>query len=204
MNFELIDNSLQIVLLAGSSLASIAAAIRHKERLLLILALFYLCFSMGTLYWVLHLFIIGTVPQVFYVAEFSWIAAYLFLLSYQLLRTGSMWPLFSLPALLYSLFTIAVMLRLYVFGPSRLVSAAFAAVLSVITYLAIRHLQCKGSPRLIDGWILLCLTLQILLYVASAFMHDFTRFNLYFAIDMALSIFLTALLPLTLREVTRT
>ena len=82
MNFELIDNCFQIAVLLCAALAAIAAEIRHKDRRFLILALFYICVSMGTLYWVLHIFIFGDVPQVFYVAEFSWLAAYLFLLSF--------------------------------------------------------------------------------------------------------------------------
>ena len=87
MNFELIDNCFQVAVLFCAALASIAAAFRQKDRRFLILTLFFLCVSMGTLYWVLHLFILGNVPQVFYVSEFSWLAAYLFLLSFQLVRT---------------------------------------------------------------------------------------------------------------------
>ena len=96
MNFELIDNCFQVAVLFCAALAAIAAAIRHKDRRFLILALFFICISMGTLYWVLHLFIFGDVPQVFYVSEFSWLAAYLFLLSFQMVRTDRVRPLFSL------------------------------------------------------------------------------------------------------------
>ena len=87
MNFELIDNCFQVTVLFCAALAAIAAAFRRKDRRFLILALFFICVSMGTLYWVLHLFIFGNVPQVFYVSEFSWLAAYLFLLSFQMVRT---------------------------------------------------------------------------------------------------------------------
>ena len=76
MNFELIDNCFQIAVLFGTALAAIAVTLRHKDRRFLMLALFYICISMGTLYWVLHLFILGNVPQVFYVSEFSWLASY--------------------------------------------------------------------------------------------------------------------------------
>ena len=89
MNFELIDNCFQVAVLLCAALAAIAAALRHKDRRFLILALFYICISMGTLYWVLCIFIMGNVPQVFYVSEFSWLAAYLFLLSFQMVREDS-------------------------------------------------------------------------------------------------------------------
>ena len=201
MNFELIDNCFQIAVLSCSALAAIAAALRHKDRRVLILALFFACVSMGTLYWVLHIFIFGDVPQVFYVSEFSWLAAYLFLLSFQLLRAEGSKPSFSLLSLLCALLTAAVVLAFQMFGPSYLVSAAFAGVLSAIVYLAVWRLLRGGGGGLIDGWLLLCVGLQLLLFVVSVFMQDYTRFNLYFAVDITLTLSFAALLPLALREV---
>ncbi|MGN0963929.1 MAG: hypothetical protein ACI4O6_01055 [Dysosmobacter sp.] len=201
MNFELIDNCFQIAVLLCAALAAIAAEIRHKDRRFLILALFYICVSMGTLYWVLHIFIFGDVPQVFYVAEFSWLAAYLFLLSFQMVRTDRAGPLFSLPALACALLAAAVVLAFRIFGPSYVVSAAFAGVVFAIVYLAVWRLRRRGGGGLIDCWLLLCVGLQLLLFVVSVFMQDFTRFNLYFAVDIALTFSFAALLPLALREV---
>ena len=201
MNFELIDNCYQVAVLFCAALAAIAAALRHRDRRFLILALFFACVSMGTLYWVLHIFIFGNVPQVFYVSEFSWLAAYLFLLSFQILRIDPVKPLVSLPALLCALFTAAVVLAVRMFGPSYVVYAAFAVVMSAIVYLTVRRLRRGGGGVLIDCWLLLCVGLQLLLYVVSAFMEDFTRFNLYFAVDITLTLSFAALLPLALREV---
>ena len=201
MNFELIDNCFQVAVLFFAALAAIAAALRHKDRRFLILALFFVCISMGTLYWVLHIFIFGDVPQVFYVSECSWLAAYLFLLSFQMVRTDQARPLFSLPSLVCALFTAAVVLAVRMFGPSYVVSAAFACVMSAIVYLAVWRLRHRCGGGLIDCWLLLCVGLQLLLFVVSVFMEDFTRFNLYFAVDITLTLFFTALLPLALREV---
>ena len=201
MNFELIDNCFQVAVLFCAALAAIAAAIRHKDRRFLILALFFVCVSMGTLYWVLHLFILGNVPQVFYVSEFSWLAAYLFLLSFQMVRTDGVRPLLSLLPLACALFTAAVVLAVRMFGPSYFVSAAFAVAVSAIVYLTVWRLRRSGVGRLIDCWLLLCVGLQLLLYVVSCFMQDYTRFNLYFAVDITLTLSFAALLPLALREV---
>ena len=201
MNFELIDNCFQVVVLFCAALAAIAAAFRRKDRRFLILALFFICVSMGTLYWVLHLFIFGNVPQVFYVSEFSWLAAYLFLLSFQMVRTDRGRPALSLPALFCALLTAAVVLAFRMFGPSYFVSAAFAGVMSVIVYLAVWRLRRRGGGRLVDGWLLLCVGLQLLLYVVSCFTQEYTRFNLYFAVDITLTLSFAALLPLALREV---
>ena len=201
MNFELIDNCFQVTVLFCAMLAAIAAAFRRKDRRFLILALFFICVSMGTLYWVLHLFIFGNVPQVFYVSEFSWLAAYLFLLSFQMVRTDRGRPALSLPALFCALLTAAVVLAFRMFGPSYVVSAAFAGVMSVIVYLAVWRLRRRGGGRLVDGWLLLCVGLQLLLYVVSCFTQEYTRFNLYFAVDITLTLSFAALLPLALREV---
>lgn len=201
MNFELIDNCFQIAVLLCAALAAIAVALRHKDRRFLILALFYICVSMGTLYWVLHLFIFGDIPQVFYVSEVSWLAAYLFLLSFQMVRIDRGRPMVSLPSLFCALLTAAVVLAFRLFGPSYFVSAAFASVMSAIVYLAVWRLRCKGGGGLIDGGLLLCVGLQILLFVTAAFIEDFTRFNLYFAVDITLTFLFAALLPLALREV---
>ena len=78
MNFELIDNSFQITILGFCTIAALFLALRYKSRSLLILALAYACFCMGTTYYILYLVIMGKVPQVFYVAEISWLAAWLF------------------------------------------------------------------------------------------------------------------------------
>lgn len=201
MNFELIDNCFQVAVLFCAALAAIAAAFRHKDHRFLILALFFICVSMGTLYWVLHLFIFGDVPQVFYVSEFSWLAAYLFLLSFQMVRTERGRPFFSLPSLFCALLTAAVVLAFRMFGPSYFVSAAFAVVMSAIVYLAVWRLRRRDSGGLIDCWLLLCVGLQLLLFVVSVFMQDYTRFNLYFAVDITLTLSFAALLPLALREV---
>ena len=203
MNFELIDNCFQVAVLFCAALVSIAAAFRQKDRRFLILALFVLCVSMGTLYWVLHLFIFGNVPQVFYVSEFSWIAAYLFLLSFQMLQTDRIKPLFSLPSLACALLTAAVVLAFRIFGPSYFVSAAFAGVVSAIVYLAVWRLLHRDGGQRIDRWLLLCVGLQLLLFVVSGFTQDYTRFNLYFAVDIALTLSFVALLPLALREVAK-
>ena len=203
MNFELIDNCFQVAVLFCAALATIAAAHRQKDRRFLILALFYICISMGTLYWVLHIFIFGYVPQVFYVSEFSWLAAYLFLLSFQIVRADRVRPLLSLPALLCATVTAAVVMVFRIFGPAYFVSAAFAVVASAIVYLAVWRLRRKSGKMLIDCWLLLCVGLQLLLVVVSVFMRDFTCFNLYFAVDIALTLSFAALLPLALREVTQ-
>ena len=105
-------------------------------------------------------------------------------------------------ALLTVALTAAVVLAVRMFGPSYFVSGAFAGVFSAIVYLAVWRLRRKGGGGLIDCWLLLCVGLQLLLFAVSGFTQDYTRFNFYFAVDIALTCSFAVLLPLAIREVT--
>lgn len=201
MNFELIDNLFQVTVLGCAAAAATLLALRKRSRPLLMLALAYACFSMGTLYFVLHLAITGDIPKVFYVSEVSWLASYLSFLSLQILRTEAlrihMRPLSAAGAAL----TAALALVFRMLGPSFVMSLLFALTLSAIVYLSAFHLQSRPAHRRTDGLLLVCIALQLLLFIVSTFFEDYTRFNLYFAVDIALTLCLTGLLPATLGEV---
>ncbi|MGN0996495.1 MAG: hypothetical protein ACI4PG_06280 [Candidatus Ventricola sp.] len=201
MNFELIDNLFQVTALGCAAAAAMLLSLRKRSRSLLMLALAYACFSMGTLYFVLHLAITGDVPQVFYVSEVSWLASYLSFLSLQILRSEAlrirMRPLPAAGAAL----TAALALVFRMLGPSLVMSLLFALTLGAIVYLSAFHLQSRPAHRRTDGLLLVCIALQLLLFIVSTFFEDYTRFNLYFAVDIALTLCLTALLPAMLGEV---
>ena len=65
MSFELVDNLFQVVVLFGATVAATVLSVRRKERGCLILAFGYACFAMGTLFYVLYLAIMGTVPGIY-------------------------------------------------------------------------------------------------------------------------------------------
>ena len=76
---ELIENVLQfLVTLLGFCLAVIYYRRRGRQAYFL-LACFYGCFALGSLYWTLYLILFSKTPQVFYVSEFGWIASIIFL-----------------------------------------------------------------------------------------------------------------------------
>lgn len=202
-SFELIDNFFQIVVLLCAAAAAGIFALRRRSRDLLILFLAYTCFAMGTIYYVLYLVIIGIWPQVFYVAEISWLAAWLFYLSAQILRTEGMKCRFSLPAGATAAVIAAVAFLDHDFGPSYLISALFSLTAGAIMYLSVSHIQNGSLYRKRDFFMIICVMLQVLLYLISNYTHDYTRFQLYYAVDLALTLSMAALLPLTLREVKR-
>ncbi len=201
MSFEVIDNIFQVILLLAMTLTALLASVRRRDKRPLVLAFAYGCFAMGTLYYVLYLAIIGKVPQIFYVAEISWLASYLFFLSLQILRSEKLRIRFSLPALLCALLVAAGVMAFRIFGPSLVMSGLLAVTVGVNAYLSVFRIQEKRQNRAVDIGMLVCIILQIALYAVSELMTDYTHFNIYFVVDITLSGCLAAMLPLTLREV---
>lgn len=201
MNFELIDNSIQIILLAGMSLASLVLTLKYHDRRCIILSLAYASYAMGTIYFVLHVAIAGNPPDVFYVSEISWIAAYLFFLSLMIVRTEGTRSRLSLIPILGAIWVIVTVMIANIGGPSYFITGMFAFTSGSIAYMALFRLIHTTGTRKVDICLLVCIVLQLSLYLSSQFMKDFTVFNLYFAIDFALTGCLVALLPLTLMEV---
>lgn len=117
MSFEIIDNTFQVIVLAAMALLAFTLAFRRSSRSCLILAFGYASFMMGTLYYLLHLIILGHGPQVFYVAECSWMASYFFFLSLEILYWEGLRPPFSPFALAAGVVIAGVVMRVQVFGP---------------------------------------------------------------------------------------
>lgn len=201
MSFELIDNFIQVTVMGIAAACALICSFRFGDRRSLILAFAYSCLGMGTLFYVLHLAITGENPKIFYVSEISWIAAYLFYLSFQIVRTEKMKVYFSWVPFLWAAATAAVILIDRMMGPSYLISGAFAATLGGIVYLTVFHLQSGNTLKRLDICFLICLILQVSLYISSEFIRDFTRFNLYFAIDFAMTGGEAAFLFLNLQEI---
>ena len=193
MSFEIIDNTFQVIVLAATALLAFLLAFRRSSRSCLILAFGYASFMMGTLYYLLHLIILGHGPQVFYVAECSWMASYFFFLSLEILYWEGLRPPFSPFALAAGVVIAGVVMRVQVFGPSPLMSGALA-------YLCFSALQKEKRLRPYEIALLFEMLLQILLFVASEFIRDYTRFNLYYAVDILLTLTLVSFLPHILQE----
>lgn len=193
MSFEIIDNTFQVIVLAAMALLAFILAFRRSSRSCLILAFGYASFMMGTLYYLLHLIILGHGPQVFYVAECSWMASYFFFLSLEILYWEGLRPPFSPFALAAGVVFAGVVMRVQVFGPSPLMSGALA-------YLCFSALQKEKRLRPYEIALLFEMSLQILLFVVSEFIRDYTRFNLYYAVDILLTLTLVSFLPHILRE----
>lgn len=179
MNFEIIDNIFQVIVFSLIVVADIVCWFLHKNRLYIILALAHSCFMMGTLYFVLYLVIRGKVPQFFYVSEISWIASYLFLHSYQIVGYKGQRMKISVIPLICGIGVAIISIWSGIFGPAILSTGVFTLAAGAIVYISVFQILYGDAP----------------------FFHDYTRFNLYFCIDIVLTISMAMLLPCTFMEV---
>lgn len=197
---ELADNIFQTGVLAITALCAMLFALRTGVRSFWILTFAYTSFALGTLYYVLHLALVGYVPQVFYVSEVSWLAAHLFFFSRELLYTEGNRVGFSPIPALCGVLVAATAVVVGVFGPSPLVKGAFAIVAGGDVYLALWQLRAKIGGR-ISALCQLCIpVLQVALFVVSGFTEDYSHFGLYYIVDILLTADMVALLPVTCLE----
>lgn len=203
-NFEIFDNVFQTLSLMGMMVVSGAAGLKYSSRKLVVLACAYGSIMLGTLFYMLHLTIIGDIPRIFYVSEISWMAGYLFFLFLVILRQERKNVNFQpVPAML-ALFTLAASVHSEVMGNSILMSLAFGVIASAIVYISsirIRRAHLSGAhPAAFDRMMIAVVILQILVYFVSEYVSDFSTFNLYFAVDILFTLSLCSLFRMIRKE----
>ena len=203
-NFEIFDNVFQTLSLMGMMVVSGAAGLKYSSRKLVVLACAYGSIMLGTLFYMLHLTIIGDIPRIFYVSEISWMAGYLFFLFLVILRQERKNVDFQpVPAML-ALFTLAASVHSEVMGNSILMSLAFGMIAGAIVYISsirIRRAHLSGAhPAAFDRMMIAVVILQILVYFISEYVSDFSTFNLYFAVDILFTLSLCSLFRMIRKE----
>ena len=204
-NFEIFDNVFQTMSLMVMMIVSGAAGLKYSSRKLVVLACAYGGIMLGTLFYMLHLTIIGDIPRIFYVSEISWMAGYLFFLLLVILRQERKNVIFQpVPALLV-LFTLIASVHSDVMGNSILMTLAFGTAAGAIVYISSLKIHrahaCGISPAAFDCRMILVVILQILVYFVSEYISDFSTFNLYFAVDILFTLSLCSLFWLIRKEV---
>ena len=203
-NFEIYDNAFQTLSLMVMMIVSGAAGLKYSSRKLVVLACAYGSIMLGTLFYMLHLTIIGDIPRIFYVSEISWMAGYLFFLFLVILRQERKNVNFQpVPAML-ALFTLAASVHSEVMGNSILMSLAFGVIAGAIVYISsirIRRAHLSGAhPAAFDRMMIAVVILQILVYFVSEYVSDFSTFNLYFAVDILFTLSLCSLFRMIRKE----
>ena len=203
-NFEIYDNVFQTLLLMGMMVVSGAAGLKYSSRKLVVLACAYGSIMLGTLFYMLHLTIIGDIPRIFYVSEISWMAGYLFFLFLVILRQERKNVNFQPVLAMLALFTLAASVHSEVMGNSILMSLAFGVIAGTIVYISsirIRRAHLSGAhPAAFDRMMIAVVILQILVYFVSEYVSDFSTFNLYFAVDILFTLSLCSLFRMIRKE----
>lgn len=232
MNFEIVDNFFQVfMLLVGAIWAGVygfkvsisaerlkssgdsrmSGIFEKNSRMCMTLAFGYISFMLGTLFYVLHIAVFSDITRTFYVSEISWTAAYIFFISFQLMREEGMkkqsrTPLVCIPVVFFIIMYIIFFIDHNMPAPRVVFLAVLMALLMIMGILAVRGIhRNRGAGRsvMVDVLFALVSVLQIMLYLVSAFISDYTHFNLYFAVDMTLTLSMTGVSAVLTREFSR-
>lgn len=137
-SFEISENTFQIIaMFAGMTIAGIVG-FKYRSRRAIVLSCAYASFMLGTLFYTLHMNIIGDIPRIFYVSDISWMASYLFLLLLMSMRKNkSDKPVrFEILPAVISAVTFAISVYNEILGPSLIMSCGFGIIAGGIVYYA--------------------------------------------------------------------
>ena len=137
---ELTSNLLQfLVTLLGFCLAAILYH-QNRRQAYFLLACFYGCFALGSLYWTLYLLLFSETPRVFYVSEFGWIASVIFLRILQYALSGEEERAFKCRAAWLSAIVGVPLMALYCAYGDILPNLIWCGLVMVLAYGSIRGL----------------------------------------------------------------
>lgn len=199
---ELFDNLSQLAVTAFCFVCTgVLFAKSHKQPFFL-LACFYGAFSLGTLYWALHILLLQESPQMFYVSELGWVASYVFLLAIEITMSNPeerkvKTPLMLLPPLLF-----IPQFFLYLTRGDSFFNLLMCGITMVIAVYAVRSMvyikKHKEKPQKAFWFhltVLFFVVLEYALWTWSCFWVSDTLTNPYFWCDFLLSAVMLLLLP---------
>ena len=76
---EIADNALQLAVCVLLLIFSAVRGTETRRREYVLCACIYLCYALGLAYWLIYRVVMDVTPQIFYVSDLSWIAAFLFM-----------------------------------------------------------------------------------------------------------------------------
>lgn len=198
---ELIDNTISFLATAVSCVWAGATFSKKRRQPFFLLACFYGTFSLGTLYWTLHLLLFDETPPLFYVSDIGWVASYIFLLvllytlrapAQRQQKTALCWlaPALCIPQFVLYITHGDLLFNLLMCIPTMLI--AWLAIQGLV--FSLRSSEEKtNAPFYISA---LCfVALEYCLWTSSCFWLGDTLANPYFWFDLLLSASMLSLLP---------
>lgn len=197
-----IDNTLQIIVLVLCVFISLRRAFRTRDTIWTLMALFYSCWILDDLYWLLYWIFYGISP-ILDTANLCWYASYVFLylVIFQVSPVKEPWDRNPLPWL--GPVFAAAMAVFYIQWGEVLSNLVCGALMGLLLYTTIRRLlnrSLKKQHFLFASVLGLCL-LEYGLWTASCFWKSDSLKNPYYWIDFMLTITFLILLPATKKAV---
>lgn len=202
MTIELFSNITQLIVSIVCAVIATTFAVRtRKVEYSLVAGVIDTC-TLGILYWVTYQFITDQTPQIFYVADISWFAMYLFLLALELylvkpdIKSKRHFAM-------YIPFPIGIALTIYFcqWGDI-LLNVSYMTVLSFCGYFAIKNLIFGNkTQKALHIFCILFIITEYSLWVASCFWISDTWTNPYFWFDFAITLQIACFFPIAKKVV---
>lgn len=199
---EIIDNSIQLTVLACCCIYSAIQAIRRNTNAWFLLTCFYGAYALGLVFWLLFLFFYSDWPHISPVSDLSWMASVLFLIVLQntislpeerAYRPSSAWVA---PAC-----STALCFFFFQWG-DYLLNILWAALMGVCGYNALRGLlyaRQKSDGTRNNQYIYMAVLAFILLeyglWVTSGFWKEISLSNPYYWIDFLMTATFVTFMP---------
>jgi len=201
---EIFENVLQLTVTGVCSAICFLQAYRMKEKEWDILALFYAAIFLGDLYWLLFLLFKGTTPNLSYVSEFAWYAAYMFLLILLRFVGGEKVTQVRHPLLWIIPIFVIGMCIFYMQWGDYLANIISALLMGFLFLNSIRGMIANGEAgvagpsfrRNFCAAVLIMCLIEYTLWTVSCFSSGEGIENPYYWVDMLFTMSMAAILPL--------
>lgn len=205
---ELIDNATQF---AATFIALIGASVlfyKKRKLPLFLISCFYGTFTLGTLYWTLHMLLTQQTPQIFYVSELAWSAGYVFLLAMQY-ALSTREERRTCPAVAWLVPVVCVpQFMLYMTRGELFSNLMMCGLTMVLGWSAVRglvfsaaHKEEAGGVRAFHVTVLVFVGVEYALWTCSCLFEGDSLANPYFWCDFLMTLTMLALLPATQKAV---
>ena len=199
-----IENGIQLAVTCGCAVIALYYGVVHKERILVLLGLFYGVFFLGDLYWQLYIVFYDNAAPAFYIPYFSRYSAYMFLLLLLIYvnvkNTEDYQFRFRPMYLLIPLFTFG-MGALYMQYGSYLSNIVAALLMTGLIWHAVyglsylrKHPEQTNRRRMLYVATLVFCGIEYAMWTVSSFATG-EFYNIYYWLDLLLSLSFLLFLP---------
>lgn len=210
--FAFIENGLQLAVTCFCAVIAFYYGVTHKQRIWVMLGLFFGIFFLGDLYYQLYIIFYNNATPVFYVSDYSWYTAYLFLLMVLIeinIKSSKNYEFRLRPAfLLIPAFTLGISTFYYVLRGDLFGNLVTLILMTGLIWHAVyglnyirEHPEQGSNRRMMFVVTLLFCGTEYAMWTSSCFWMGETIWNIYYWFDILLSVSFLLFLPATRKVV---